>query len=80
MADLTRVSTPAVTPSTQGGSKARAPKGYAFADEVARRANVMADGEHPGNQASLKRLKMALESDQPLRGDVPRGFYLDLRV
>ena len=87
MADLTRISTPVVAPSTQGGQGGRrasktsgAPKGYSFAEEVSRRANVLADQESPQNQASLKRLDRALNSGQPLRGDVPRGFYLDLKV
>lgn len=80
MADITRIATPQVTPATQGGRRAPAPKGYSFAEEVSRRANVMGDQESPRNQASLKRLDRALHSGQPLRGDVPRGFYLDLKV
>ena len=80
MADITRITTPQVTPSTQGGRRAPAPKGYSFAEEVSRRANVMGDQESPRNQASLKRLDRALHSGQPLRGDVPRGFYLDLKI
>lgn len=80
MADMTRISTPVVAPSTQGGKRAPAPKGYSFAEEVTRRANVMGDQESPRNQASLKRLDRALNSGQPLRGDVPRGFYLDLTI
>lgn len=83
MSDFTRITTPVVSPSTQGGhgsKRASAPKGYSFAEEVSRRANVMADQESPHNQASLKRLDRALNSGQPLRGDVPRGFYLDLRI
>ena len=80
MADLTRVSTSPVTQSASGGQRAKAPKGYALADEVSRRANVMSDQEHPQNEASRKRLKTALESGQPLRGDVPRGFYLNLII
>lgn len=81
MADLTRVSTSSVAPSTQGAGRSAAPnKGYAFADEVSRRANVLSDQESPQNQASLGRLKRVLDSGQPLRGDVPRGFYLDIRI
>lgn len=80
MADLTRIATSQITPATQGGKRASAPKGYSFAEEVTRRANVMDDQESPRNQASLKRLDRALHSGQPLRGDVPRGFYLDLSI
>ena len=80
MADLSRILTPNVTPAAAGGRRASAPKGYSFAEEVSRRANVMSDQESPRNQASLKRLDRALSSGQPLRGDVPRGFYLDLSI
>jgi len=81
MADLTRIATPQVAPHTQGGKRSAAPnKGYSFAEEVTRRANVIGDQESPRNQASLKRLDRALHSGQPLRGDVPRGFYLDLKI
>jgi len=80
MADLTRIPTTNVTPAASGGRRAAAPKGYSFAEEVQRRANVQSDAESPHNQASLNRLKRVLESGQPLRGDVPRGFYLDLKI
>jgi len=85
MADITNVSTPAVHPSVQGtgvavGARPAANKGYADAGDVTRRANVLNAGETPQNQASLSRLDRILSSGQPLRGDVPRGFYLDLRV
>ena len=84
MADMSRISTPFVAPSTQGGGRASAsssaPMGYSFAEEVSRRANVMGDQESPRNQASLQRLDRALHSGQALRGDVPRGFYLDLTI
>lgn len=86
MADMSRISTSFVAPSTQGGGRASsstsssAPMGYSFAEEVSRRANVMSDQESPRNQASLQRLDRALNSGQALRGDVPRGFYLDLKI
>jgi hypothetical protein len=80
MANITRLLTPQVSPATQQGRRAPAPKGYSFAEEVSRRANVMGNAETPRNQASLKRLDRVLRSGQPLRGDVPRGFYLDLRI
>lgn len=78
MADLTRIGPNAITPTQ--GKRPSAPKGYSFAEEVARRANVQSDQDSPQNQASLNRLKRVLDSGQPLRGDVPRGFYLDLKV
>jgi hypothetical protein len=80
MADLTRIGSSNVTPSSTGRARSSAPQGYSFAEEVSRRANVMGDQESPRNQASLKRLDRVLNSGQPLRGDVPRGFYLDLLI
>jgi hypothetical protein len=68
------------TGNVNGSARFEASKGYAGAGDVSRRANVMNEGETPQNQASLARLKRILSSDQPLRGDVPRGFYLDLRL
>ena len=84
MADITDVSTPLVRPSVQGagagGARPAAAKGYGNAGDVSRRANVLNNVETPQNQASLNRLDRILSSGQPLRGDVPRGFYLDLKV
>jgi len=80
MADLTKISTPIVAPSVSGSSRTSAPKGYAQAGDVSRRANVINEEESPQNKASLSRLDRALNSDQPLRGDVPRGFYLNISV
>lgn len=78
MADLTRIASNTITPAQ--GKRPSAPKGYSFAEEVARRANVQSEQDSPQNQASLNRLKRVLDSGQPLRGDVPRGFYLDLKI
>jgi len=86
MADITNVSTPVVRPSTstatQGSARPSASHRAAFvnADEVSRRANVINEIDSPQNVASLNRLDRILSSGQPLRGDVPRGFYLDLKV
>ncbi|HEY9080370.1 hypothetical protein [Magnetovibrio sp.] len=92
MADITNVSTPVVRPAVQRasvdaarpvaapGAAPAAAKGYGDAGEVSRRANVLNNVETPQNQASLNRLDRILSSGQPLRGDVPRGFYLDLKV
>ncbi len=96
MSDRTHVITPNVIPprtsfargSVKGRSRgsARSPavggaqKGYGEADDLARRVNVLNVQDTPQNQASLERLKRVLASHQPLRGDVPRGFYLNIRV
>jgi len=78
MVDLTKISTPLVTPSVRGGKRSAAPKGYAQAHEVSIRAGVLNEKESPQNKASLDRLYRVLNSGQPLRGDVPRGFYLNI--
>ena len=82
MADLTKISTPIVTPPVTGSRRASAPppKGYAQADDVARRASVLNEEESPQNKASLERLNRMMGSGQPLRGDVPRGFYLNITL
>ena len=55
-------------------------KGYLEQEEVSFRARVMSQDETPENIRSLARLKRTFDSGQPLRGDVPRGYYLNLRV
>lgn len=80
MADMNRILAQVSSPTITGGKRPSAPKGYSFSEEVQRRANVQSDGESPQNQASLSRLKRMMDSGQPLRGDVPRGFYLDLKI
>lgn len=67
-------------PRTHGVKAAPAPKGYRESEDVVMRAGVLSDKESPENIRALKRLDHALSADQPLRGDVPRGFYLNLRV
>ncbi|PCI38609.1 MAG: hypothetical protein COB46_10970 [Rhodospirillaceae bacterium] len=80
MADMTKISTPVVTTSLPNSKRADAPKGYAQAGDVSRRANVLNEEDSPQNKASLKRLDHALHSDQPLRGDVPTGYYLNITI
>lgn len=55
-------------------------KGYLDQEEVSFRARVSNMEESPENIRSLIRLKRTFDSGQPLRGDVPRGYYLNLRV
>lgn len=82
MADISNISTPITRTSVSGGRRAAASERAAYADagDVARRANVLNEKETPQNKASLDRLDRVLGSGQPLRGDVPRGFYLNLKI
>lgn len=70
----------APSPRAKGVAPAPAPKGYRDSEDVVRRAGVLGDEESPENIRALKRLDSVLNGDQPMRGDVPRGFYLNLRV
>lgn len=78
MADTTRIAAsppppaPAETPSR--------PKGYREAREVEIRAAVTRPEDSPPLRAALVRLDRVLSSGKPLREDVPRGFYLNIRV
>ena len=49
--------------------------------EQARLQAAVTRGEdNPKNLASLDRLNQVLDAGEPLRGDVPRGYYLNLEV
>ncbi len=68
------------TASTEDASAPLPPKGYRDAGDVERRAGIMSAVESPENVAAVRRLDRSLNSGQPLRGDVPRGYYLSLKV
>lgn len=82
MADLTNINASVSRTPVPGAQRVSSSQraAYAGAGDVARRANVLNEAESPQNLASLKRLDRVLSSGEPLRGDVPRGFYLDLKV
>lgn len=56
------------------------PRGYREAREVEVRAAVTRPDESPQTRAALVRLDRLLSKGTPLREDVPRGFYLNIRV
>ncbi|TCS63632.1 hypothetical protein EDD55_103255 [Varunaivibrio sulfuroxidans] len=56
------------------------PESYQLARDAGARARVFHTPETPQNTASLARLDRILSSGQPLRGDVPRGYYLNIVV
>lgn len=74
MADLRHIS--ATPPLPEG----RPPRGYRQAGEVVRRAAVIEGGESPEVGGALRRLRAVLHRGEPLRTDVPRGYYLNIRV
>ena len=82
MSDPVRISAqnaqqPAVLQSTR---RVDALGGYGNANEVARQAAMTQPMNGEEFQRAVGRLNKALDSDAPLRPDVPRGFYLNIRV
>lgn len=56
------------------------PKAYAAAREVRALASIERNAQSPETQRALGRLERLLDADGPPRTDVPRGFYLNIRV
>jgi len=57
-----------------------APRGYRDVREVKARAAVARGGDSPEQRQALARLNKILASDQPLDPNVPRGYYLNIKV
>lgn len=53
---------------------------YGTAREARTRAQSEPDGRSPQSVRAAKRLEAALKSEKPLRRDVPRGYYLDIKI
>lgn len=56
------------------------PRGYQSADQVRNRAAVSNPNETPHERRALSRLSKVLDNVNMPRADVPRGFYLDIKV
>jgi len=56
------------------------PRGYSGAEEVRNRAAVTNSGDSPLERRALNRLDQILAPGQAPKADVPRGFYLDIKV
>ncbi len=74
MADPISINGPAVAPL--GGKT----QGYREAHQVRIRAAATRPSDPPAVQKAITRLDQIMESSRPLRGDVPRGFYLNIQV
>ena len=48
--------------------------------ELQARASVTSEHKSELERRSLRRLNQALSNDQPLRENVPRGFYINIEV
>lgn len=53
---------------------------YNTAREVEARAKVTQTTETPQFRKALDKLSNSLDKDEPLRDDVPRGYYLNVEV
>ena len=74
MAEPININGPAVAPL---GTKAQ---GYREAHQVRIRAAATRPSDPPMVQKAITRLDQIMESNRPLRGDVPRGFYLNIEI
>lgn len=68
------------SPAIRVGTQPPAQQGHGQSRDVQSRANVNIASAEPHNQRSLKRLAAAMASNEPLRDDVPRGYYLDIII
>ena len=48
--------------------------------EIRARASTVDQGASAEEQRSLRRLNQVLDQDQPPRGNVPRGYYLNIKI
>ncbi len=73
---------PPVTP-VSGSARAtpqRASTGYQAGREVERHAASAGSNDDPHLQKAIGRLQRILNSGEPLRDDVPRGYYLNVVI
>lgn len=55
-------------------------RGYSSAEQVRNRAAVTNSNETPHERRALNRLDKVLDNVATPRPDVPRGYYLDIKV
>lgn len=54
--------------------------GYRASRDVKTRAAVTKSADTIYNRQALKRLDLILKTGRPLKDQVPRGYYLDLKI
>ena len=74
---MTEASNVQNTPVAQTGARSG---DYKAAHRVKTRASVTRPTDSPENRKSLTRLNGILASGRPLDGDMPRGFYLNVKI
>ena len=65
---------------SSGAAPQRNAGGYAGARAVEVRAQTTVYGQDAESRKAMERLSQRLSSGEPLRRDVPPGFYLNIRV
>ena len=66
--------------AARGPIRRQAMTGYEASREIENRARVTIPMNDPEFKNAVTRLNRNLEVDAPLRHDVPRGYYLNVRV
>ena len=81
MADDFRLAPATVQPLKHSGqSRKQALSGYEASKEVDRQARITKPMDEPAFRRALAKLDQTLGADKSFRNDVPRGFYLNIRV
>ena len=82
MSDPVRISaqTAQQQSTIQSTRRAEALGGYGTANDVARQAALTQPMNGAEFERAVNRLNKVLDAGTELRGDVPRGFYLNIRV
>ena len=63
-----------------GQFRKKALSGYEASKEVDRQARNTKPMDEPAFRRALAKLDQTLDANKPFREDVPRGFYLNIRV
>ena len=66
--------------AARGPIRQQAMTGYEASREIENRARVTLPMNDPEFKNAVMRLNRDLEANAPLRQDVPRGYYLNVRV
>ena len=77
---LSNNSTQAEVSAARGPVRQQAMTGYEASREIENRARVTLPMNDPEFKNAVTRLNRDLDADAPLRHDVPRGYYLNIRV
>ena len=67
-------------PAIRVGSQPSQPRSSGQGRDIQQRATAGHVFDDPLNQRSLRRLAAAMSAEEPLRDDVPRGYYLDIVI